>query len=133
MAVARGRAHFGADHAVRCVAQLVDVRRLDRLRKAWPAAARLEFVARGKERLTRNDVDVNARLVVIEQFARAGRLGAALLSDAKLLRREARHGFGGFSIFGHARYLLASGSTGQRSQTFRPRSPRVRKKYQLSL
>src|SRR6476660_8696516 len=39
--------------------------------------------------------------MVVEKFTRAGRLGAALLSDAILFRREARHGLGSFSIIGH--------------------------------
>ena len=39
--------------------------------------------------------------MIVEKLTRAGRLGAALLSDAILFRRKARHGFGSFSIIGH--------------------------------
>ena len=45
MAVARSRAHFGAGHAMRHVAQLIHVRRLDRPGEARPAAAGFELVA----------------------------------------------------------------------------------------
>ena len=96
VAVGAARAHLGADHAVRAVAQLLDVRRLDRLGEARPAAARLELVGRGEQRLAGDDVDVDPGLVVVEQSAGAGRLGAASLGDVELLRRQARRSLRGF-------------------------------------
>src|SRR5687768_17334447 len=71
MAVAVDRSHFGADHAVRLVRELIDVRGLDRLGKAGPAAARIEFGGGRKQRLARHDVDVDAWLVVVQVLARS--------------------------------------------------------------
>src|SRR5262249_11437405 len=84
MAVAECRAHLGADHAVGPVAQLLDVGRLDRLREAGPAAAGFVLVRRREERFAGDDIDIDARLLVIEERASPGALGAALLGDAVL-------------------------------------------------
>ena len=96
MAVAVRRAHLGADHAVGGVAQLVDVGGLDRLGEARPAAAGIVLVGGGEQRLARDDVDVDAGLLVVEVLAGAGPLGAALLRDPILLRRELERASGLF-------------------------------------
>src|SRR4051812_42435480 len=103
MTVAMRRAHFGADHAVRRVTDLGHMRRLDRLGKAWPAAARFIFVGGGEQRLARDDIDIDTGSLVAEQLARAGAFGTALLRDTILLRRQL--GDGGFvlEIVGHVR------------------------------
>ena len=103
MAVAVGRADLGADHAVRDVAQFVDIGRLDRLREARPAAADFKLVGRGKQRLARDDIDIDAGLLVMQIFAGARALGAALLGDAVLFRRQRRNGFRRGAIGGHCR------------------------------
>src|SRR3546814_5592351 len=72
-AVAMRRAHLGADHAMRAFLQLVHVGRHDRLGEAGPAAAGLELVGRGEQRLAGNDVDVEARQLVIVILPREGR------------------------------------------------------------
>jgi len=99
--VAVGRAHFGADHPVRRVAQLADIGGLDGFGEAWPTATGFEFVGRGKQRLTRDDIDIDARLLVVQVFAGAGRLSGALLCDAELLGRQSGNRFGGFDVVRH--------------------------------
>src|SRR3546814_261892 len=88
VAVAVHRAHLGADHAKGVVAPLFDVLRHDRLGEARPAAAGLELVARGEQRLAGNDVDVDARLLVVVVLAREGPFGAVLLGHLVLRRRK---------------------------------------------
>src|ERR1051325_1323011 len=88
MAVAMGRTHLGADHAVRELAQLVDVGRLDGFGEAGPAASRFKLVGGCEQRLAGNDIDVDARFLVVQIFSGSGSLGAILLSYATLLRRE---------------------------------------------
>src|SRR5688500_2824580 len=85
MAVAVRRAHLDASHAVRRVPDFVDVGRIDGLREARPAGARVEFVRRGEQRLAGYDVDVDTRLLVIEILPGSGGLGAASLRHAMLL------------------------------------------------
>src|SRR5579875_1703520 len=105
VAVAGGGAHFGADHAMRRIAHLVEVVRLNGPGEARPATSRLVLVGRGEEGLARYDIDVDARLLVMEVFARAGTLGAILLRHAVLLWRKPRNGFCGLAIVAH-RHLL---------------------------
>ena len=62
----------------------------DRLNEARPAASRFKLVGRGKQRLTRHYVDVDAGLVVIEILAGAGAFGAAFLRHTELFGRQAR-------------------------------------------
>src|SRR5262249_57175468 len=50
-----------------------------------PAGTAVELVERSEQRFTRDHVDVDARLVVVEVFAGEGSLGAALLGDVVLL------------------------------------------------
>jgi hypothetical protein len=120
MAVAVRRAHLGADHAVRGVAQLSDVGGLNRLGEARPAASRFVFVGGGEQRLARHDVDVDARLLVVEIFAGSGHLGAAVLGDAALLRRELRYGFRALPVRLHF-LLLEGGREGYR--IYRKKAP----------
>src|SRR5215471_6429906 len=101
MAVAMRRSHLGADHAMRRVSQLAYVGRLDRLCEAWPTASRFIFIGRSEQRLARYDVDVDAWFLVIQIFAGAGALGAALLGHPILFRRQSGNGFRGLAIIGH--------------------------------
>jgi hypothetical protein len=86
MAVAMGRAHFRPDHAKARVAQLAHIGRLDGLGEAGPAAAGFIFVRRCEQRFTGNDIDINPGLLVVEIFAGAGMLRAALLRHAVFFR-----------------------------------------------
>src|SRR5262245_25498834 len=101
MAVAVARADLRADHAVRHIAQVLDVGRLDRLREARPAAARFILVGRSKQRLARDDINIDAGLLVVEIRAGARALGAALLGDAVLLRRQLGDGLGILAVVVH--------------------------------
>src|SRR5262249_43863404 len=91
MAIPGGRAHLGANHAVRGILKLPDIGRLDPLGEARPAAAGFVLVRGREQRLARDDIDVDAGLLVVEVFTRAWPLGAALLRHAKLLRRQTRN------------------------------------------
>eukprot|EP01038_Epipyxis_sp_PR26KG_P003412 gene3412-4862_t len=64
------------------IAQFVHMRRHDRLGETRPAATRLELVGRRKQRLARDDVDIDARRVVVQVLARSGTFGSAALSTA---------------------------------------------------
>src|SRR5215813_12289094 len=88
MAVAVRRAHLGARHAVRGVPEFVDIDRFNGLGEAGPAASRFKFVRRSEQRLTRHNIDVDARFLVIQIFPASGGLRAVLLRYAILLRRE---------------------------------------------
>src|SRR3954471_14757525 len=113
MAVRMDGAHLGADHAVGAVFQLVDIGRIDRLRKTGPTASRFEFVGRSEERLAGDDIDINPGLLVVQIFAGSRRFGGALLSHAILLGRqladslfvlaELRHRYSWSIAFSHAK------------------------------
>src|SRR5262247_445835 len=88
MAVAVRRAHLGARHAVRDVTQLVDIGWFNGLGKTGPAGSRFKLVGGCEQRLTRHNVDVDARFLVIQILPGSGGLRAVLLRSAILLRRE---------------------------------------------
>ena len=73
MAVAMSGPHFGADDAERAIMQFGDGIRIDRLGEARPTAAGFIFVGTGEQRLAGHDVDIDARLLVAQQRARARR------------------------------------------------------------
>ena len=74
------------------------MRRHDRLGEAQPAAARLEFVRRREQRFARHDVDIDARLAVVEVLAGSGALGAVTLRDLVLLGSELGDRFWGLAV-----------------------------------
>ena len=82
MAVAMGAAHLGADHAQAGIAQFIHVRRFNGFGETGPSTAAFVFVGRGKQRLARDDVDVDARFLVVQKRTGAGAFGAALLGHA---------------------------------------------------
>ena len=102
-----GRAHLGADHAVRRVAQFVDVGGLDGLGEARPATARFELVRRGEQRLARYDVDIDTRLLVVQIFAgaRGSRCRFAALRDTA--PAKARDGVGVLAEVVHVVLLVS--------------------------
>src|SRR5271156_5551368 len=108
MAIAVRRTHLGADHAVGDVPQFAVIGGLDGFGKARPAAPRLIFVGRGKQRLARYDVDVDAGFLVVQIFACAGALGGSLLRHAILLRRKPGDGLWTLLILLHFPLLAAS-------------------------
>src|SRR3990170_8126953 len=91
MAVAVHRPNFRPDHPVRAVSHLVDMRRDDRLGETRPAGTRVELVGRREKRFARDDIDVNARLLVVVIFTRERTLGAVFLGNATLFRGEAAY------------------------------------------
>src|SRR3546814_3367607 len=99
--VAVNRTHLGADHPVRRITHLVDVRRHDRRAEARPAAAGLELRRRREQRLAGDDVDVDPRLGGVQVLAGARALGRAFLGDAVLLGGEPGDGFGALAVGAH--------------------------------
>src|SRR3990167_10747638 len=95
VAVAMSRAHLGADHPVAVVAYFIDIGGDDGLGEARPSTAGIEFVGRGEQGLAADDIDVDAGLLIVQQFPTAGTLGAAFLGDMALLGRQLRNGFAG--------------------------------------
>lgn len=70
-------AYLGADHEKASVRFFQDITRLQRLSKTRPARAGVELVPGAEERLTCDNVYVDARLMVVPVFVFEGRLGAA--------------------------------------------------------
>src|SRR5262245_9602153 len=66
VAVPMTRANLSPSHAVAAVGVLDHTFRLERLGEARPTRAAVELVNRGKQRLTRHNIDVDARLLVIQ-------------------------------------------------------------------
>ena len=60
----------------------------DGLCESRPAAAALVLIRGGKERLTGDDIHIDALFKLVPELAREGALRAALLRDAVLLRRQ---------------------------------------------
>src|SRR2546428_2053070 len=81
-------AHFVAHHEKLAIAPGDDVLRLERLGEARPAPARLELVERAEERLARDYLDVDARLMIVSVLVAGRRLRPLILGDPVLDRRE---------------------------------------------
>src|SRR5262245_33092603 len=81
-------ADLGANHPVRRVGVLDHVGWLQRSGEAGPAGAAVELVVRAEEWLSRGDVHVDPGLVVVPVLVLKRRLGARLLGDLVLQRRQ---------------------------------------------
>ena len=88
-----GRPHLGADHPVAQVRLLDHVGRIDRHREARPAAARVELLGGGEQRLSGDDVHVDAGLLLVPELVVERRLGGALLGHRILPRVQLSDGF----------------------------------------
>src|SRR5687768_8603528 len=88
MAVAAGAADFCPRHAERIVAEIAHVVAVERLVKARPAGAGLEFLAGAEERQAAQAAGVEARLLVVQERAAERPLGAVVEQNVPLLRRE---------------------------------------------
>src|SRR5262245_5358576 len=88
MRIRAGRAHFYSPHAVRGIAVLADVGRLEGTHEARPTRPRVELVGRREQGLARHHVHVDSGLVVIPELVVEGRLGGAALRDLVLLGSE---------------------------------------------
>ncbi|PAV92552.1 hypothetical protein WR25_25867 [Diploscapter pachys] len=95
VAVAMLRTHFGAHHAVAAIVQFLDIGGLDRLGEARPTTMRFIFVGRGEQRFARDDIDVDARGLVAEIFARTGAFCPAFLRHIILFGPKRRLSVGG--------------------------------------
>src|SRR4051794_33294810 len=93
MAAATAAMHLGAQHAVGTVLGLADIA-LDRLIKARPAGAALEFGVGGKQRQVAAGAGAHALAMVLHQCGRSRSLGALIAQDLVLLRRELGAPFG---------------------------------------
>ncbi|VTZ65365.1 hypothetical protein EMEDMD4_790389 [Sinorhizobium medicae] len=100
MTVTMRGAYFGADHTVRAIPQLVDIRGYDRLREARPAAAGFELVRRGEQGFAGNDVDVDTRSLVVVILSGEWAFGAVLLGHTVLFGRKLSDRFVGLCV-GH--------------------------------
>jgi len=70
-----------------------DIFRFQRPVKTGPAGPRIKFVGRAEQRLTRNHVDVNSRLLMIPILVLKRRFRSAFLRDFELKRRQSLHRF----------------------------------------
>src|ERR1700716_2183749 len=92
MAAAAAAVNFGPQHPKGAVFGLADGV-LERLVKAWPAGAALEFRLRGEQRQVAAGAGEDALAMLLEQRARTRALGALLAQDFILLRRQLRAPF----------------------------------------
>src|SRR5690242_6303445 len=90
VAAAVGGADLGPDHQVPEIPTPDHVTRLDRHREARPAGVAVVLADRGEQRLAGHDIDVEAGLLVVPVLVVERRLGAVLLGDPVLLRRQPR-------------------------------------------
>src|SRR6266478_746291 len=88
MRVALAAADFGPFDAERAIGFLGNVLVVDRLCKAGPSAAAVEFIERRKQRLPADNIDINSGAMIVPILVAKRRFGAALLGHVILLRRE---------------------------------------------
>ena len=75
--------HLGADHEMALVGMPSDGGVLNRFRETRPAAVRVEFVERAEQRLSGDDIDINAFFFMVPEFPGEGELGAVVLRVLK--------------------------------------------------
>src|SRR5271166_4888118 len=75
--------------------------RFDRLSKAWPTTAAIELVERREQWLTRYDVHINPRLIMIPIRILKRTFGSIPLGDLKLLWREPGNSLCGLRVITH--------------------------------
>src|SRR5690348_2390549 len=130
VAVAVGRPDLGPGHAPAPVGVLDHVGLVDRHREARPAGAAVVLVDRSEQGLAGDDVDVDARVLVVAEFAAERRLGRGLLGDLVLLGGQPGDGLGILAVSvrhvnsfteGAARWMRARGARAPRVE--RRRSP----------
>jgi len=85
MAIAAPAADLGAHHSVARIAQAADVVGVKRFEKAGPAGTGFEFGARSEQWQAAQPAAVNTVLLVVEQAAAKGRLGAMIQQDSSFL------------------------------------------------
>ena len=101
------------------VALLDNVGRFDRGGETGPAAAAVELLGRGEQRLAGDDVDVEAGFVVVPEFVAEGRFGGRFLRDGKLRRVQPCNGVGIFAVLMSTRGLsFVFVTAGCRCRTF---------------
>ena len=86
--------HLRSRHPKGAVVMFNDVLWCEWFRKARPPGVAVEFVCRGKQRLTRDHIDVDTRFLVVPVFVLKRTLGAVTLRDAILFRGQIRNCFG---------------------------------------
>jgi hypothetical protein len=94
VAVATRAENFGAFHPVTVVGVGDDIFLGDRLEKAGPAGAGIEFGFGRKQRQPATNAIINARLVIVVKIAAEGALGSLVASDGVLLRGQLLAPFG---------------------------------------
>ena len=84
MGIALVASDFGPFHAESAICFFSDVAIFDRFCETGPTAAAVEFVERSKEGFAADNIDVNARAMIVPIFVSERRLGAALLGHVIL-------------------------------------------------
>src|SRR4051812_16621225 len=94
MAIPMAGTNLRPDHAVTGIVFLDDIAGLSRLGETGPAAPGVELIERGKQRLSGDDIDVEAFFLVVPKGIFERPFGSTMLRHAILLRRKAGQGFG---------------------------------------
>jgi len=76
------RPHFGTNHAVAGIGYFIDETITDGSAEAGPATAGVELVARGKQWLAGDDIDIDTDFLLVQILAGARTLGSMFLGDA---------------------------------------------------
>src|SRR5690242_11463797 len=84
----------------------------DWLRETRPAATGFEFVRRGEQRLARDDVDVDAGGLVVQQRASTRPFGGALLRHAILLGGQCGYRLSGLLVLVHEKLRIGASRDG---------------------
>src|SRR5438309_2339183 len=102
MRIAFLSAQLCTDHAITLVGSLYDMFRRDRFGETGPAGAAIEFVERGEKRFVRDDIDINAGVVIVPVRVSKGRFGPVLARDMILLGGQLPPEF---SVGRHSRFV----------------------------
>jgi len=86
------------------IGQLTDIGCLDRFSETWPTTASIKFVARGKQRLPRDNINIDARRFSVKILTCTRMLGATLLGYSVLLFAKRRNGLSRFLVFFDNKY-----------------------------
>src|SRR5256885_811298 len=80
--------YFRALHEERAIGLFLDVGRLEWLREAGPPGTGIVLVERAEQRLSGHDVYVDPFLMIVPKLVLEGSLGALVLCDFVLQRRQ---------------------------------------------
>src|SRR5271154_3161147 len=101
MAIAMARSHLRPAHSVAAIRPLIHILRFDRLCEARPTAVAVKLVQRRKQRLARDDIHVDAGLIMIPIGILERSFRSISLRDLELFRGQASYSLRVLRVVGH--------------------------------